>query len=324
MSMGTITPDIILSLRGVSKSYADLLAVNDLSLDIQRGEIFGFLGPNGAGKTTTINMICGLLKPDGGDILVNDRSLDGHYRECKRVMGLCPENIVIWEGLTCLEQLTFIGQQYDLKGDEAKKKSLELLEILGLYDKRDKLARTLSGGMKRKLNIALALVHNPQILILDEPQAGLDPQSRVLVREYVRSLSSQITVILTTHDMHEADRLSDRVAIIDHGQLLVLDTPDGLKNSIGAGDILEIKFANLEEDEVDLLKRTFPGDLPAGMDNIHYEGRSLRLVSADTLGVLPVLLEAIQRTELVIEDVAMRKKTLEDVFIALTGRKLRS
>lgn len=317
--MHAAASDVVLSLKGLQKSYGDLVAVKDLSLEIYRGEVFGFLGPNGAGKTTTIKMICGLLKSDAGEILINSHSLKTHYRECKRQLGLCPENLVIWESLTCLEQLEFIGQQYDLSRDAAKKKALELLDTLGLTDERNKLARELSSGMKRRLNIALALVHDPEILILDEPQAGLDPQSRILVREYIRSLSKRITVILTTHDMDEVDKLADRVGIIDNGQMLVIDTPEGLKSRIGAGDILEIKIAADQDDALENLKVVFPKSLC----DFTYQDETIRLVNIDTLGVLPVLLEAFQHAHMEILDISIRKKTLEDVFIDLTGRRLR-
>jgi ABC-2 type transport system ATP-binding protein len=311
--------DVILSLRGLRKSYGDLLAVRNLSLDIFRGEIFGLLGPNGAGKTTTINMVCGLLKADAGEVFINSHSLTDQYQECKHRIGLCPQDLVIWESLTCLEQLELIGRLYDLSRNAARKKALELLKLMGLFDRRHKLAKTLSGGMKRRLNIALALVHNPEILILDEPQAGLDPQSRILVREFIRSLSDSTTVILCTHDMDEADRLADRIAIIDHGQLLFLDTPEGLKNQIGEGDILVIKIPEGQEDKMSRLNQT----LPENMRKLSYHQGTLRLVGVDILNLLPLLLDRFQSIDLQIQDMTIREKTLEDVFIALTGRRLR-
>jgi ABC-2 type transport system ATP-binding protein len=215
--------------------------------------------------------------------------------------------------------MEFMARLYDVKRDSARRRALELLGILGLDKKKNKLAKTLSGGMKRRLNIALALVHDPQILILDEPQAGLDPQSRVLVREYIQSLATKITVILTTHDMDEADRLAERIAIIDHGQLLVLDTPENLKNRIGEGDILEIRISADQEEEIDRLRLS----LPENLSQLAYQKGIMRLVGADISDVLPVLLEKFRRSNLKIEDVTIRKKTLEDVFIALTGRGLR-
>ncbi|UCH09841.1 MAG: ABC transporter ATP-binding protein [Fidelibacterota bacterium] len=312
-------PDVVLRLEGLKKSYGDLLAVDNLSLEVHRGEIFGFLGPNGAGKTTTISMICGLLRSNAGQVLVDGTPLVGNYRACQRLMGLCPQELVIWEALTCLEQLEFIGRQYDVARRTARKKSLELLDLLGLSDRRNKLAKTLSGGMKRRLNLALALVHDPEILILDEPQAGLDPQSRILVREYIQSLAGTMTVILTTHEMDEADRLAQRIAIIDHGKLLVLDTSEGLKSRIGAGDILEIKVPEDQEERVDRFLKALPNNL----NHLAYQEGSLRLVGSDMLEVLPSLLERLQDAGLQAQDITIRKKTLEDVFISLTGRGLR-
>jgi ABC-2 type transport system ATP-binding protein len=312
-------PDVVLSLRGLQKSYGDLRAVDDLSLDVFRGEIFGFLGPNGAGKTTTISMICGLLKMDAGEVLLDGLSVKDDYRQCKPMIGLCPQNVVIWESLTCLEQLEFVGRLYDVQPDVARQRAAELLDLFGLSDRKHKLAKTLSAGMKRRLNIALALVHDPQVLILDEPQAELDPQSRILVREHIRSLADRKTVILCTHDMEEADRLADRIAIIDHGQLLVLDTPQGLKNRIGPGDVLEIKISEGREEELDRLRQA----LPEGLKDLAYQQGTLRLVSVDILDRLPPLLDALQAAHLRIQDMTIRKRTLEDVFIALTGRRLR-
>ena len=311
--------DIILSLRCLSKSYGDVVAVKDLSLDVRRGEILGLLGPNGAGKTTTIHMICGLLRSDAGQVVIDGRSLDQNYRACKEMIGLCPQDLVIWDSLTCLEQLEFVGRQYDMDRQSAWKRADELLDVLGLVEKRNKLAATLSGGMKRRLNIALALIHDPRLLILDEPQAGLDPQSRVLVRDYIKSLRSKTTVVLTTHDMDEADRLSDRVAIIDHGRLLELDTPDGLKSRVGAGDVLGIRLSNGQEKKLDQLL----GDLPDSLRSLICQDGMLRLVASDTMETLPAVFEELRRNGLEVEDVSIRKKTLEDVFIALTGRRLR-
>lgn len=310
---------ISLELRGLSKSYGDLQAVRDLSLDIFEGEILGFLGPNGAGKTTTINMIVGLLKPDRGEVLIWGKSLRFHYSQCKSILGLCPQNLVIWESLTCHEQLEFLGRMYNVSPEASRKRGMELLEVLGLSQKRNKLAKTLSGGMKRRLNLALALIHDPDILVLDEPQAGLDPQSRILVREYIKSLAQRKTVILTTHDMDEAERLSDRVAVIDHGKLLELDTPEGLKNRIGEGDILEIMVADGEKEKILKLKRKPPDSLR----NVTFQENTISMMGVDIWNRLPGLLKDLNRYQIKPEDIITRKKTLEDVFISLTGRSLR-
>ena len=311
--------NIVLSLEGISRSFGDLQAVDDLSLEIQRGEIFGFLGPNGAGKTTTISMICGLLAPDEGTINIDGRSVNAGSRDLRRRLGFCPQEIVIWENLTCREQLEFTGHLYDLSPAAARARTDELLNVLGLVELGGRYARTLSGGMKRRLNIALALIHEPEILILDEPQAGLDPQSRVLVREYMRSLAGRMTIILTTHDMDEADRLADRIAIIDHGRLLVLDAPERLKDTIGEGDLLEIELPGAATEQIDTLCRELASSLP----DVNWQAGRLRLVGHDVHHALPVLLEYLKEADLTTGEVRIRRRTLEDVFIALTGRGLR-
>ncbi|MFC1481412.1 ABC transporter ATP-binding protein [Candidatus Neomarinimicrobiota bacterium] len=300
----------ILSLSNLAKSYGDVIAVRDLSIDIDQGEILGFLGPNGAGKTTTINMICGLLKADSGTISF----LGPTY-----TMGLCPQELVIWEMLTCREQLEFVGHQYNLSHVLAKRRTSELLALLGLDHKANRLAKSLSGGMKRRLNIALALVHGPDILILDEPQAGLDPQSRILVREYIQSLAGEMTIILTSHDMDEVDRLAQRIAIIDHGQLLVDGTSTELKDSVGSGDIIELRVKLSHEGRLEKLLNTLPGD----HGTVKVRDGEARLVTPRPLKLMSRLIDQCQQDQIDLEDIAVRKTTLEDVFIALTGRKLR-
>jgi len=311
--------DVALSIRGLTKRFGEIVAVSDLSLDVHRGEVFGFLGPNGAGKTTTINIVCGLVRPDAGEVTIHGRAAAPDARAASRYLGLCPQDIVVWESLTCQEQLEFTARLHDLPRAAARRRAMALLEIFGLADRRSALAGTLSGGMKRRLNIALALVHEPEILILDEPQAGLDPQSRILVREYVRSLADGLTVVVTTHDMDEADRLSDRIAIIDHGRLLVLDTPDRLKSGIGEGDVLEMRVADGDPARLDPLRAALPADvrfLAPGDD-------SVRLVGPDLVRRLPDLLDRFRAQGVTVADLTVRQKTLEDVFIALTGRGLR-
>ncbi|MCX6562049.1 MAG: ABC transporter ATP-binding protein [Candidatus Aminicenantes bacterium] len=309
----------ILRVDGLAKAFGDVKAVDGLSLEIRRGEIFGFLGPNGAGKTTTIKMMCGLLRPDRGSVMIDGTDPYAAKRRGLRSIGLSPQAIVIWETLTCYEQLEFIGRMYELNGPRAKRRSLELLETFGLMDKRNKLGRTLSGGMQRRLNIALALVHEPEILFLDEPQAGLDPQSRVLVRDYLRTLAAKTTIVLTTHDMEEADKLSDRVCIIDRGQRLVLDTVENIKAGLGQGDLVEIELA---EDVRESLVPHIPG-LQGANGNIVIQGRTLTLVSSGASDILAEILQVVKERGLRMEHLRVRPKTLEDVFIRLTGRGLR-
>lgn len=233
---------ISIQIQDLTKRFDRITAVDRINLTIKPGEIIGFLGPNGAGKTTTIRMVCGLLKPDEGTILFNGQSLQ-EVPAGRTLIGLCPQENIHWQRLTCMEQLIFMAQMYDQKLRTARERANRLLAELGIERQAKKQARKLSGGMQRRLNIALALIHDPQILILDEPEAGLDPQSRVRMREFIKGLSGNRTIILTTHNMDEADRLSDRVAIIDEGKILKLGAPLELKSH--PEETLEEVFINL-------------------------------------------------------------------------------
>ncbi len=318
---------VILRTADLTKAFGDLVAVDRLSLEIRRGEIFGFLGPNGAGKTTTMRMMSGLLTPDSGSVEILSGGTVFSRAIISSMIGLSPQSIVIWETLTTFEQLEFMGRVYNLDRILARRRSEELLDAFGLREKRNKMGKTLSGGMQRRLNIALALVHQPEILFLDEPQAGLDPQSRVLVREYIRGLAGKTTVVLTTHDMEEAEKLSDRVSIIDRGKLLVLDTVENLKGRLGQGDLIEIELAG--EPDPDLLAAIssvarVPGGRRAGAaSSVSVRGRTLSLVSAGAAEVLPGILKAIEARGMGMDHIRVRQRNLEDVFIQLTGRGLR-
>ena len=314
-----MTPTV-LQISRLTKRFGTLTAVDDLSLEVHEGEIFGFLGPNGAGKTTSINMICGLLKPDAGRVLLRGQPIASGDGEARSRVGMCPQSIVLWERLTCVEQLQFIGEMYGVKGSEARKRGERLLEELDLADKRNKQARTLSGGMQRRLNLAMALVHDPEIVVLDEPEAGLDPQSRLGVREYIHSLARKKTVILTTHNMDEAERLADRVAIIDQGRLLVLDTPEALKARVGEGDVLEI---TLNGKTVDIEKLTAALTQVNGQIGASLTHGTLILRALNLINLLPRIIELLGNLGIQPGEVRLRANTLEDVFIQLTGRKLR-
>jgi ABC-2 type transport system ATP-binding protein len=319
MSPIQAAPDVVLRASGLTKRYGDITAVDDLSFEVHRGEVLGFLGPNGAGKTTTLKMLCGLLRPDAGAIEVDGRPFTPDRPFGPRAIGVSPQSIVIWDTLTCLEQLEFMGRMYGLTRAVARKRAVALITIFGLQEKTDRLGRTLSGGMQRRLNIALALVHEPAILFLDEPQAGLDPQSRVLVREYIRSLSGATTVVVTTHDMEEADKLSDRVCIIDRGRLLALDTVAAIKDRLGEGDLVEIEIA--EDAPIDTAR--LAGELSRLVPSATADGRTLRFTSTDAAAVVPEVLAAIRARGLRLLHLRTRERTLEDVFIRLTGRGLR-
>ena len=307
---------IVLQTQKLTKRYNGLTAVDNLTLDVHQGEIFGLLGPNGAGKTTSIHMMCGLLAPDAGQVFIQGKAIDSGDVNVRARVGVCPQQAIFWEKLTCREQLEFIGEMYNVPRQLAQQRGNELLDILGLSEKRDKLASTLSGGMQRRLNLALGLVHDPEILVLDEPEAGLDPQSRILVRDYIRSLARQKTIILTTHNMDEADRMADRVAIIDHGKLLVMDTPEALKRTVGEGDVLELQVKGLVIAHVLATLQKITPNVSAVENTITLRGSSI-------IEKLPAIIEAIQAIDGQIGEVHLRENTLEDVFISLTGRRLR-
>ncbi|MBN2148731.1 MAG: ABC transporter ATP-binding protein [Anaerolineales bacterium] len=313
--------ETVLQTVGLCKRFGSLEAVKHLDLEVYRGEVFGFLGPNGAGKTTSINMICGLLKPDSGQVFLHGKKMDLHTESRFRI-GVCPQDMVLWERLTCLEQLQFVGDMYGLSGKKARQRSECLLEELDLTEKRDKQARTLSGGMQRRLNLALALVHDPDLVVLDEPEAGLDPQSRVKVREYILSLAHQKTILLTTHNMDEADRVVDRLVIMDHGELLEVDTPEALKQRLGPGDVVEIALLGNPARELVHSACERLRQLVAVVD---YDETSslLRLRALHAATHLPAILELLHSSAITIAELNLRANTLEDVFIQLTGRRLR-
>jgi ABC-2 type transport system ATP-binding protein len=305
----------MISVQGIKKVYGDFTVVDGLSFQINRNEVFGILGPNGAGKTTTINMICGLLPVTEGKI-VFDREGQGKPH---KLIGYCPQENIFYPKLSCLEQLIFTGNMYGIPSKILKPRAVGLLEKLGLSEKTYTWASKLSGGMKRRLNICFALIHEPEILILDEPEAGLDPQSRLLVREFIKNFGRERTVILTTHNMDEADRLSDRVAIIDQGKLLLVDSPERLKSTIGEGDTLELTFENGAENSLKNLKE----DLLNNGLNLNWQGSLAWIRHTNILEKLQYIEQIASKHKLKITEFKLRKNTLEDVFIHLTGRNLR-
>ncbi len=312
--------ETVLEIRNLVKYYGDILAVDNLTLQVRKGEVFGFLGPNGAGKTTAIRMMSGLLRPTSGEVLINGEKIsDTGMRSHRPRVGICPQEIILWNKLTCYEQLVFLGRMYDVPGKMARDRADLLLDRIGLREKRNKLASTLSGGMKRRLNIIMAIIHEPEIVVFDEPEAGLDPQSRVMVRDFIQQTSEQRTVIFTTHNMDEAERISDRVAIIDRGKLLQLDTPGHLKKSIGEGDILELDIQVTKDKHTDMVE-----------DKLKKNGLSLMMTgekwiikAMDLVPKIPVIYEILNSEGIQISGMNMRENTLEDVFIHLTGRRLR-
>jgi len=308
----------IIETKNLTKKYNGFFAVKNLNLKIRKGEVFGFLGPNGAGKTTSIKMLTGILKPTKGEILINGKNVSSTIKE---KIGLCPQDIVIWDSLTCEENLKLIGEMYGVEKNVLNERTKKLLKDLLLTEKTKSLAGSLSGGMKRRLNLGMALVHEPDIVVLDEPSAGLDPQSRLVLWDYINSLSKNEgkTIILTTHFMEEADRLSDRVAIMDKGELLVLDTPKNLKKKLGKGDVVEIKLSNTEviEKALEMIIAI------EGVEGTKEIEDKIVVRALDAVRKLPMIIDALKELDTEITDTSIRHNTLEDVFISLTGRGLR-
>ena len=235
--------DFMIEAIDLTKRYDDLMAVDGLNIGIKKGEVFGFLGPNGAGKTTSIKMMVGLLRPTSGKVLIDGKEVQNIE---KGTIGICPQELMLWENLTCKESLNLMADMYEVPKNIRDPLVQKLLDDLFLQEKADTMVSKLSGGMKRRLNLALAVVHEPEVVVLDEPSEGLDPQSRRVLWNYIRSMRDEEgkTVILTTHIMDEADQLSDRIGIIDHGKLIRLDTPQNLKKEIGEGDVVDMKLSD--------------------------------------------------------------------------------
>jgi ABC-2 type transport system ATP-binding protein len=309
----------VLKVESLRKEFGDLVAVADIQFEVPEGEIFGFLGPNGAGKTTSISMICGLLKPTAGEILVDGRSVLTHPREVKSRMGVVPQEVAIYEELSARENLVFWGGIFGLKGADLASRVDRLLEQVGLDDRAKEPTKNFSGGMKRRLNLAMGLVNDPRLILLDEPTVGIDPQARRKILDVVQALTAEgRTVIYTTHYLEEAEELCDRVAIIDHGSILAMGTVPELQTQLGEGSLLTVqgRFAG-----ADLAARIagIEGLLPIEID----DDRAMLLVARDGPGV-SASLEGLFSRGLTFDDISIKEPNLEDLFLKLTGRELRN
>jgi len=233
--------DAAIMTEGLTKRFEDVTALDDLSFEVRRGELFGLLGPNGAGKTTTINILCGLVEPTGGRAYVGGHDVQREPWKVRGLIGVCPQDTAVYPFLTGRENVELFGSLHAIPGESLRKKTEGLLEKMGLTEDADRQAGKYSGGMRRRINLVMGLVHDPEIAFLDEPTVGMDPQSRRAVWDFIRELKGQgKTVILTTHYMEEAEELCDRVGIIDHGRLIALGPPGALMEEHGAGDLEEV------------------------------------------------------------------------------------
>jgi ABC-2 type transport system ATP-binding protein len=317
--------ETILEARNLVKRYGDLTAVDNVNLAIKKGEIFGLLGPNGAGKTTIISMINGLLKPDSGIITVDGLDLQTEPNAVKAKLGLVPQELALYPTLSARDNLSFFGSIYGLGGKQLRERVEAMLAMVELTERAKEPVQTYSGGMKRRVNIAAGLLHQPDVLFLDEPTVGVDPQSRNAIFEAVEALNrAGMTVIYTTHYMEEAQRLCHRVAIIDEGQIIALDTPHTLIKSLGGG----ILVLGLEDPETGLAN----GQVQAAVDRIN-ELLTVKSITRDDgqfkiethrfQEALMSILDITNQFDVRITDMEKWEPNLESVFLHLTGKKLR-
>jgi ABC-2 type transport system ATP-binding protein len=308
----------ILSCRDLHKSYGDRRAVNGVGFDIAVGETYGLLGPNGAGKTTTISMVCGLLERDGGDVRVEGEPLTTTTTGPKSAIGFVPQDIAIYPDLTGGENLNFFGKLYGLRGKELARRADDVLEIAGLTDRRDDRTDRYSGGMKRRLNIAIALLHRPRLLILDEPTVGVDPQSRNAILSSVEALSTEgMAVLYTTHYMEEAERLCDRVGIIDQGEIKAEGTRRELVSMLGEHD----KVSLAAHGELDRAAKKLAQ--MKEIDDASARDGGIELIVSNASALLPAILQTTTEESATVTGVEVVEPDLEAVFLRLTGKALR-
>ncbi len=310
----------ILEVKDLAKNYGDFAAVKGISFDIKDGEIFSLLGPNGAGKTTTISMLSTLYTPTSGDATIAGHSITKDPMAVKRVIGVIPQDLALYEDLTARENLIFWGQMYGLSGKSLNSRVDEVLEQIGLVEKAKNKVKTYSGGMKRRVNIGVGLLHKPRLLFMDEPTVGIDPQSRRAILDTVKDLNNQgMTVLYTTHYMEEAAELSDRVGIIDNGELIALGTQKELTQQVGETETLILHIG--ENDDPEALARSLDGteNVLEAVATDH----EVSVVAHEAEDIFAAVVTKANERGIRIRSIDIREPNLEAVFLNLTGRALR-
>jgi ABC-2 type transport system ATP-binding protein len=310
----------ILEVKDLVKKYGDFTAVKGISFDIQEGEIFSLLGPNGAGKTTTISMLSTLYAPTSGEAKIGGHSVTKEPMAVRNLIGVVPQELALYEDLSARENLVFWGQMYGLSGKTLKLRVDEVLEQIGLADKAKNRIKTYSGGMKRRVNIGVGLLHKPSLLFMDEPTVGIDPQSRRAILDSVKSLNQQgMTVLYTTHYMEEAEELSNRVGIIDHGELIALGSQAELNRQVGENDTLVLHIDESQNGEaLAAAVRKLPGILKADITD-----HTVAVIAPEAEEIMAPVITKANELGIKIRSVDIQEPNLEAVFLSLTGRALR-
>jgi ABC-2 type transport system ATP-binding protein len=308
-----------IDVRGIVKRFGDFTAVNGISFSVEEGEIFGLLGPNGAGKSTLIRMLTTLLLPTSGSATVNGFDVVTQANEVRHAMGVIPQAMTTDLELSVDENLTIFAKLYGVPRARRQRTIADLLEAVELTQWRNAPVKNLSGGMRRRVEIARGLVHEPQVFFLDEPTTGLDPVSRVAVWEMIRKIKAErgLTILLTTHYMDEADKLCDRVAIVDHGELKALDSPLKLKASIPGNNVVDVSFSTIPADWHSRLE-----SLPA-VESVTGDGDVFRISTRSGPSTTLALMEAAAAASVGVQSLSVQSTTLDDVFVHYTGRALR-
>lgn len=308
----------VIEIRDLVKKYGNNIAVDNINLSIDEGEIYGLLGPNGAGKSTTINMLCYLLKPNSGSLKIFGVDVQEHNMDVKKKIGLVPQNIAVYKDFTAYENVKFFGELYGLRGNKLKESVNKALEFVGLLDVAKDQAKSFSGGMVRRLNIACAIVHEPKLIIMDEPTVGIDPQSRNHILNAVKTLNKNgTTIIYTTHYMEEAENLCSKIGIIDKGKIIVEGSTDELKSMVSDKKTLQIRVDDVYKLEIENIKKI------KGVSEIIIDQNCLTINTQKEINNLDILIKSITDSNVKILDLGFKEITLETVFLTLTGRSLR-
>ena len=309
----------MIEIKDVTKSYGRHKVLQNVSFEIMEGELFGLLGPNGAGKSTLIDILTGIQSMDSGEIFINGKSIKTDKVEIRKHLGLVPQDIALLEELNAVDNLEYFGGLYGLAGQELKSQIEKLLEVAGLTDKKKEKVKNYSGGMKRRLNIAVAMLHNPSILILDEPTVGVDAQSRQHIFDYIQSLAEQGTTILyTSHYMEEIEALCKRVFILDLGEEVAYGTKEEVKKLVGHTQTVALTLDRVPAGFDEVLKNS-----ENGIQFVTVDGQDMELTIDQTIFSMMKLIEQVEQAQLVIKSVNVKETTLEEAFLQLTGKTLR-